>query len=51
MDIVIDKLSEIEEAADAIMDEAGVRKKAFAVEMENGRLPLTLNWKRRQQKK
>lgn len=34
MDTVIDKISEIEAAAGAIMDEANVRKKAFAGEME-----------------
>lgn len=34
MDTVINKLSEIEEAAGSIMDEAGTRKKAFAREME-----------------
>ena len=33
MDTVIDKLSEIEAAAQAITDEANVRKKAFAQEM------------------
>lgn len=34
MDTVINKLWEIEEAAGAITDEANVRKKAFAKEME-----------------
>ena len=34
MDTVINKLWEIEEAAGAIADEANVRKKAFAKEME-----------------
>ncbi|MCC8025038.1 MAG: ATPase [Clostridium sp.] len=34
MDTVINKLSEIEDAAGSIMDEAAVRKKAFAEEME-----------------
>lgn len=34
MDTVINKLSEIEEAAGSILDEAGIRKKAFAREME-----------------
>ena len=34
MDTVIDKLSEIEAAAQAITDEANVRKKAFAQEMD-----------------
>ena len=34
MDTVIDKISEIEAAAGAIMEEANVRKKAFAGEME-----------------
>lgn len=34
MDTVIDKLSEIEAAAQAITDEANTRKKAFAQEME-----------------
>ena len=35
MDTVINKLWEIEEAAGAIADEANVRKKAFAKEMED----------------
>ena len=35
MDTVINKLWEIEEAAGAITDEANVRKKAFAKEMED----------------
>ena len=35
MDTVINRLSEIEEAAGAIADEANVRKKAFAKEMED----------------
>ena len=34
MDTVIDKLSEIEAAAQAITDEANARKKAFAQEMD-----------------
>lgn len=34
MDTVIDKISEIEAAATAIMDDANERKKAFAREME-----------------
>lgn len=34
MDHVISRLSEIEKAAVSIMDETGVRKKAFAAEME-----------------
>lgn len=35
MDSVINRLSEIEEAASSIVDEANVRKKAFAKEMED----------------
>ena len=41
MDTVINKLWEIEEAAGAITDEANVRKKAFAKEMED-KLPLLM---------
>lgn len=35
MDTVLNRLSEIEEAAGAIMDEANVHKKAFAKEMDD----------------
>lgn len=34
MDTVINRLSEIEEAAGSIVEEANVRKKAFAAQME-----------------
>ena len=34
MDTVIDRLSDIEKAAGSVMDDAGVRKKALAKEME-----------------
>lgn len=34
MDTVIEKISEIESAATSIMDDANMRKKAFAKEME-----------------
>ena len=34
MDTVIEKISEIESAATSIMDDANMRKKAFAAEME-----------------
>ena len=34
MDKIIDRLSDIEKAAGSLMDDAGVRKKALAKEME-----------------
>ena len=34
MDTVIDRVSDIEKAAGSVMDDAGVRKKALAKEME-----------------
>ena len=43
MDTVINKLSEIDEAASSIMEETNARKKAFAQEMEERTAAFDLN--------